>query len=300
MYCKRWAQVANMLLKLLLHLNVLWVRSITGLSSIVDRYLIKPIPPQSSFQLKIPAHTSKQKGFITLLFYTPAKSNFGGTPRPVIINFHGGGWIFGTPQLDARWAARVVHEGAVLISVGYRLAPSYPYPTPIQDCVDAIKWVYANAEKYNLDRDKIALSGFSAGGNMVFAAAMMLHAKREHDIKLQAIVSFYPLLDRTKTREEKYEGNGIAEAKVSTPKRWDKLYADCYLGTEKVDFTSPYLSPGLASDELLRECLPKKCCGFHLHLGRVVRGRGSIPGKAYQPRKDRWGRQSWRCYSCFW
>lgn len=188
--------------------------------------------------------------------------------------------------MDARWAARVVEKGAVLVSVGYRLAPEHPYPTPIEDCVDAIKWIHDHAEEHKLDRSKIVLSGFSAGGNMVFAAAMMLHAQTQGSIKPAAIVSFYPLLDRTPSREDKYEKNPIAAEKVATPKSWDKLFVDCYLGFGPVELSSPYLSPGLASDDILREALPKKIAIFTcswdalLEEGEVFRKRLSTLGKS--------------------
>ena len=273
-----------------LYLHALWVKVITGIFSMIDRYVVKPRPPQHTFRINIPSTTSRQKGSICLLFYAPATLTPSNDARPVIINFHGGGWIFGSPQFNARWAARVIEKGAVLVSVGYRLAPSYPYPTPIEDCVDAIKWVHANAAKYNLDREKMALSGFSAGGNMVFAAAMMLHkqlgGRREEEIHVKAIVSFYPLLDRTQSKEDKYQKNPIGREKMSTPKRWDKLFVDCYLGTGEVDLASPYLSPGLAPDELLRDALPKKIAIFTcawdalLEEGEVFRKRLVALGKA--------------------
>ena len=157
---------------LFFRLHVLWARVLTSLVSILDRYYSQPKPIQHSFKIKIPATTSSQKGFIELLFYTPELSSHGNNPRPVVVNFHGGGWIFGSPQMDSRWASRVVQTGAVVVSVGYRLAPEHPFPTPLEDCVDAIKWVYQHADRYNLDTSRIVLSGFSAGGNMVFAAAI--------------------------------------------------------------------------------------------------------------------------------
>jgi putative ergosteryl-3beta-O-L-aspartate hydrolase len=269
-----------------LYLQAFWVRCVTGSFSIIDRYLVKPKPPQVSFEIKIPSTISCQNGLIPLLFYCPSNNSITGTIRPVIINFHGGGWVFGSPQMDSRWAARVVEKGFVLVSVGYRLAPQYPYPTPIEDCVDAIKWIHYHAEEYNLDRDKIFLSGFSAGGNMAFAAAMMLHSQEPNAIKLAAIISFYPLLDRLQPREEKYKKNPIAAEKVSTPRSWDKLFVDCYIGSGSVDLSSPYLSPGLASDAILRDALPKKIiiytCSWDalLEEGDIFRERLMNLGKA--------------------
>jgi acetyl esterase/lipase len=96
------------------------------------------------------------------------------TKFPVVINFHGGGITIGSPNHDARWATAATQTGAVVISVGYRLPPEYPHPVGIEDDVDAILWVHKHGSKYGLDPSRIALTGFSAGGNMVFAIALRL------------------------------------------------------------------------------------------------------------------------------
>ena len=58
--------------------------------------------------------------------------------RPAVINFHGGGFVLGQGTDDARWAGAVMAAiDAVVFSVNYRLAPDYPFPTPVEDCADA-------------------------------------------------------------------------------------------------------------------------------------------------------------------
>lgn len=95
---------------------------------------------------------------------------------PVIINFHGGGFTLGKATDDARWCGTVVDEcNAVVISVDYRLAPEYPFPVAVEDGADAVLWVHENAEEIGVDREKIALSGFSSGGNMVFSVPLRLY-----------------------------------------------------------------------------------------------------------------------------
>lgn len=94
---------------------------------------------------------------------------------PVVINFHGGGFTLGTATDDARWCGTVVNEcHAVVISVDYRKAPEYPFPTAVEDGVDAVLWVHTHAEELGIDKEKIALSGFSSGGNMSIAVALRL------------------------------------------------------------------------------------------------------------------------------
>lgn len=95
---------------------------------------------------------------------------------PVIINFHGGGFTLGSPHDDARWCGTVVTElNAVVVSVDYRRAPEYPFPTAVEDGVDAVLWIHQHAAELGLDRNKILLSGFSSGGNMAFTVPLRLY-----------------------------------------------------------------------------------------------------------------------------
>ncbi|KAK1067808.1 hypothetical protein LTR12_007609 [Friedmanniomyces endolithicus] len=95
---------------------------------------------------------------------------------PVVINFHGGGFTLGTATDDARWCGTVVDElNAVVISVDYRLAPEFPFPTAVEDGADAVLWVYEHHDELGIDREKIALSGFSSGANMTFTVPLRLH-----------------------------------------------------------------------------------------------------------------------------
>lgn len=95
--------------------------------------------------------------------------------RPAVINFHGGGFVLGQGTDDGRWAMAVMQAiGAVVFSVEYRLAPSYPFPTPVEDCADAILQIRRRADEFWIDPDKIILSGFSAGGTLALASWVLL------------------------------------------------------------------------------------------------------------------------------
>lgn len=94
---------------------------------------------------------------------------------PVVLNFHGGGFTLGSPMDDARWCSTVVDEcNAVVIAVDYRLAPEMPFPTAVEDGVDAVIWVHQHAEELGIDPNKIALSGFSSGANMACTVPLRL------------------------------------------------------------------------------------------------------------------------------
>jgi len=95
---------------------------------------------------------------------------------PAVINFHGGGFTLGTATDDARWCGTVVDEcHAMVVSVDYRLAPECPFPTAVEDGADAVLWVHEHAEELGVDREKLAISGFSSGGNMAFTVPLRLY-----------------------------------------------------------------------------------------------------------------------------
>ncbi|RAL59280.1 hypothetical protein DID88_006994 [Monilinia fructigena] len=95
---------------------------------------------------------------------------------PVVVNYHGGGFTLGTGTDDARWASAVIHTvDAVFVSVEYRLAPEFPFSVGVEDGTDAVIYLASHAEELRLDPHRMALSGFSAGGNFAFTVPLMLH-----------------------------------------------------------------------------------------------------------------------------
>ena len=72
----------------------------------------------------------------------PDSSKILDSPRPVYINFHGGGWVFGGLPTDFDFCKRLSHElGVVAFDVDYRLAPEHKFPIPLDDCWQALNWV---------------------------------------------------------------------------------------------------------------------------------------------------------------
>ena len=103
---------------------------------------------------------------------------------PAVLMIHGGGWNSGSPELQKALAINLARKGFVTVSVEYRLTPEAPYPAGVEDLNDAVDWVYKNADKYNIDKDKIAVSGCSAGGQL----ANLIGTKNEKKL-IKAIVN---------------------------------------------------------------------------------------------------------------
>jgi acetyl esterase/lipase len=267
--------------RLSLHLKALFFRILQSIFTLFDLYLSHPLPQRVSFTRKITSSVASVPGSFDLLFYTPPSYNNGSVGKgnspsasvpptkkhPLLINFHGGGFTIGKAGDDARWATAVTTQtSAVVVSVNYRLAPKYPFPIGIEDCVSAVFWLWEHADEFNLDIFRTAFSGFSAGGNLTYTVSIRLHEelerlKRENKLegvkigKLLSLVVFYGSTDMAQSRAEKDASNPNLIPAI--PPVLFKVFDESYLFS-KPDVTSPLLSPGLAPEELLRDALPDK------------------------------------------
>lgn len=112
---------------------------------------------------------------------------------PVVVFMHGGGWVLSSIDGHDQLARRIATlTGALIVSVGYRLAPEHPFPAPHDDCWSVTEWVHQQARSFGGDPHRIAVCGDSAGGNL--AAGVALRARDEHlPLALQALI--YPCID---------------------------------------------------------------------------------------------------------
>jgi acetyl esterase/lipase len=99
-------------------------------------------------------------------------------PRPLVIYVHGGGWVAGGPRRSAAYQdwpkvlASLAADGYVVATVSYRFSREAPFPAAIQDVKSAIRWLRANAAKYNIDPKRVAIWGQSAGGHLAALAGV--------------------------------------------------------------------------------------------------------------------------------
>src|SRR5260221_7435904 len=118
------------------------------------------------------------------------------TPLPVIVYIHGAGWVFGSTQTHDRLVRELAvgAEAAVVFPV-YRLSPEARYPTALEECYMAARWVARRGQEHGLDGQRLAVAGDSVGGNMAAAVTLLSRERGEPDIRLQLL--FYPVTDAT-------------------------------------------------------------------------------------------------------
>jgi acetyl esterase/lipase len=107
---------------------------------------------------------------VPIRLYSP---QHGPTPRPGILYIHGGGFAVGSVDSEHAMAAMVARAGVVVVSVDYRLAPEHPFPTGLEDCYAALRWIHEHAGDLGVFVDRVAVFGQSAGGGLAAAIALV-------------------------------------------------------------------------------------------------------------------------------
>lgn len=163
---------------------------------------------------------------------------------PVVLQIHGGGFLFGTAELgDPRNRAMAKSVGCGVASVDYRLAPETSFPGGLEDCYSALVWLHENAGQLGLDPQRIAIRGESAGGNLAAALAVLTRARGGPEIAFQLLI--YPMLDdRTVTRDPHPFAGEFVWDRASNHFGWAS-----YLGMEPgSDDVPPLAAPARVDD----------------------------------------------------
>ncbi|HSE98158.1 MAG TPA: alpha/beta hydrolase, partial [Blastocatellia bacterium] len=144
-------------------------------------------------------------------------------PHPVIVWIHGGGWLSG--DKGGGPALRQVARGYAVASINYRLSYEARFPAQIEDCKAAVRWLRANAAQYNLDADRIAAWGSSAGGHL---AAMLGTSGGVADLegsggnpgfssRVQAVIDWYGPADLLKMESQSLACDLIDHDSILSP-----------------------------------------------------------------------------------
>lgn len=188
---------------------------------------------------------------VPVRLYFPSEEAMSGEPvegekYPVLLFFHGGGWVTESVENYDRVCSRMAQStGHIVMSVEYRLAPEYRFPVPLEDCYAAAKALYTGRLVLPADPDRITIIGDSAGGNL--AAAVCLKARDTGEFIPKKQILIYPALNNCYTEGSPYKSvqeNG-QDYLLTAVKMEDylKLYES---STE--DRQNPYFAPILAKD----------------------------------------------------
>ena len=127
---------------------------------------------------------------IPVRIYTPE----GNGPFPVLVYFHGGGWVIGSLDTHDGVCRSLANQArCVVVSVDYRMAPEHKFPAAVDDCYVATKWVVENAASINGKADRVAVGGDSAGGNLAAVVSLMAKEYGGPHIVFQLLI--YPATD---------------------------------------------------------------------------------------------------------
>lgn len=142
-------------------------------------------------------------------------------PLPALLWIHGGGYVIGNAAQDDDFCRTLTRKlGLMVAAVDYRLAPQHPYPTPLEDCYQALTWL---ARLPGVDPGRIAIGGASAGGGLTAALAFLTRDRGEIRPALQILS--YPMLD-DRTLDPALDDDGF--------RLWDtasnRIGWGCYLG----------------------------------------------------------------------
>jgi acetyl esterase len=196
--------------------------------------LVATVPAPDTSEMEIEDRTVPADPDVPVRIYRPHQA------QGVIVWLHGGGWVMGDLDTEHVWAARLAcASGAVVISVGYRLAPEHPFPAAFDDANAVLTWTAQHAAELGIDPDRIAVGGHSSGGGLAAGVALRARDRQGPPIRFQLLNQ--PGLD---DRIETWSARNFTD----TP--WwnrDKLAAAWrhYLAGRPA---SPYAAPARADD----------------------------------------------------
>jgi acetyl esterase/lipase len=191
-----------------------------------------PAPDTSGMEVE--DHTVPADPDVPVRVYRPHQA------QGAIVWLHGGGFVMGDLDTEHPWAARLAAgAGAVVISVGYRLAPEHRFPAALDDAYAVLTWTAEHAAGFGIDPERIAVGGHSAGGGL--AAAMVLRARDRQGPPIRFQLLNQPGLD---DRQETWSQRNFTDtpwmnrAKIAASWRH-------YLGSAPA---TPYAAPARATD----------------------------------------------------
>jgi acetyl esterase/lipase len=191
-------------------------------------------PEPDTTGMEIEERTVPADPDVAVRIYRPHRARGG------IVWLHGGGFVMGDLKTEHPWAVRVADgSGAVVVSVGYRLAPEQRFPAALDDAYTVLTWAAGHAAELGIDPERIAVGGHAAGAGL--AAAVALRARDQQGPPISFQLLSQPELD---DRQETWSARNFTDTPFMTR---DKVAASWrhYLGSAPA---SPYAAPARADD----------------------------------------------------
>jgi len=167
---------------------------------------------------------------------------------PVYVNFHGGGYVSGKPEDDNEFCSLIAKEvGCIVIAPEYRLAPEYPFPVGVNDCVSVVKWA---REKFQ--PPEVAVGGFSAGGTLALSVAQVFQSPDNEP--LASVIAFYCPVDFSESSDHDF--------KEKNPMIRNLFHEAYLLNTDARVLNNPILSPAHAPINSFPNSVVMICAGI--------------------------------------
>lgn len=210
------------------------LKVLVSFSRLLIRLLSSPPKPKPDSLLRIPSRDKHRT--IKVHVYKPDVEGAGSTtPAPVLINLYGSGLALPFHGSDDDFCRHVAKAaGYVVLDVEYRLAPEHPFPAPINDVEDTIKYVLSRPNEYKASQ--VSVSGFSSGGTIALAASTILPRGT-----FQSLIAFYPATNL-------FQDPSLRKAPVPGGKRgslfFTRIFRESYI--RDMDPRDPRISPAFA------------------------------------------------------
>ncbi len=206
------------------------------------RAVTQPDPPDIAETRDLSAPGSI--GPIPLRLYRANAAAQGDGAPPVLVYFHGGGWVIGDLDThDTLCRQLAIGSGAAVVAVDYRMAPEHRFPAAVDDCIAATRWVRDHAAELGVDATRLAVGGDSAGGNL--ATVVAIAARDAGDLPIAFQLLIYPATDQRRgwpSHTTNGEGYLLTADTIS-------YFHDHYLPDPAMDLdwrASPLLHPDLS------------------------------------------------------
>lgn len=170
--------------------------------------------------------------------------------NPMIVNFHGGGFIKGRADRDWRYCAELARDlGCLVWDVDYCLAPEEPFPAAVLESYGIAEYVFAHADALGVDKNRIALAGHSAGGNLV--AAITIKALETGAFQPVCVLAEYFPGNSSVDPMSRYTPEQLSDERSRKRGETERIYAKFYCDPESREAKSYLASPVMATRQQL-------------------------------------------------